>query len=136
MNGKELLVFDPEKVDPSGKTSISIFDITEDGNKASVGTQFKGDEINTVRIINTTTGEVIGNEIKNVNNFSWARNEDFAYVTYRSREDIDKQIPLKTYLHKLNDNLNNDKFLIAPEDAKNFASVWDDDDSPYTFYTT
>lgn len=136
LNGKEILIFDPEKLDPSGKTSISIFDLTRDGNKAAVGIQYKGDEINAVRIINTLNGEIIGNEIKNVNNFSWTRNEEYAYITYRSREDIDKQIPLKTYLHKLNDNVKNDKFLIAPEDAKNFASVWDDEEAPYTFYST
>lgn len=135
LGGKELLIFDPLKLDPSGNSAISGFVLTEDGNKAAVGIQFKGDEINVYRIIDTKTGEIIGQPIKNVNGFSWTKDEKHAYITYRSKEDVKNQLPLKTFRHKIGEDSKNDIFLIAPNDAKDWASVEDDDEADYTFYS-
>ena len=135
INGKEILIFDPLTIDKSGKTAISGFYLTKDGNKAAVGTQFKGDEINEYRIIDTKNGKIIGDIIKNGNDFSWTKDEKHCYLSIRTRGMIDSQIPVKTYLHKLGDDQSKDIFLVAPKDAKNIASVWDAEDDDVTLFT-
>src|SRR5690606_5294689 len=44
IDGKDVLLFDPVKLDPSGKTSISGLRYTFAGDKAAVGVQYKGAE--------------------------------------------------------------------------------------------
>jgi prolyl oligopeptidase len=133
INKKEILIFDPVQFDKSGKSAITDLDITRDANLAAVGMQYQGNEISTYRIIDTKTGKVIGEPINDLSSFSWTYDEKHAYITVRSKEIIEKQEPLKTYLHKLGDKHSNDIFLIAPDDAKNFASIWDTDCGSITF---
>lgn len=135
IKSKEILIFDPEKLDKSGKTSITAFVPTKDGNRAAVGFQTKGTEISNFVVIDTKTGAIINDNLKDIWNFSWARDENYAYITFRSKEMIEKQLPLKTFLHKIGDDHKNDKFLVAPDDAKNSASVWDEEFEPVTFYS-
>ena len=132
---KEILIFDPLKIDPSGKTSIAGFHLTRDGNKAAVGVQFRGDEIDEYRIIDTRNGKVLGETIKNLSDFEWTHDEKHAYVTIRTKDMIKNQIPLKTFLHKIGDDQANDKFLLAPEDAKEDAGIWDTEEGGLTFMT-
>ena len=133
IDSKEIKIFDPEVIDTSGLTSITDFQLTKDGYKAAVGVQFKGDEISEYRIIDTKTGKFLGVSIKNLSGFSWTKDEEHAYITVRTREMIDKQIPLKTYLHKIGDDTKNDVFIISPPDAKDFASIWDTEEGGLTF---
>lgn len=130
---KEILIFDPVKFDPSGKSAITGVAMTRDGNKAAIGLQYKGNEISTYRIIDTKNGKVLGEPITDLNSFSWAFDEKHAYITLRSKEMIDKQVPIRTYLHKIGDDRKNDKFIIAPSDAKNFASSWDTECGTFSF---
>ncbi len=133
LNGKEIMIFDPLIYDKDGKAAISDIELTEDGNKAAVAIQYKGDEIQEYRIIDTKNGKVLGEPIKGLNSFSWTKDEKHAYISVRTREMIDKQIPVATYLHTIGDKRENDKFLIAPKDAKDFASIWDTDEGDLTF---
>lgn len=133
--GKEYIIFDPEKIDPTGKTSINGVDFTEDGNRAAVNYQFQGSEINKLMIIDTKTGKQLYPVIDDIYNFNWAKDEDYAYVTFRSKEMVDKQIPLKVYKHKIGDDHANNVLLITNKDAKNFGSVWDADEGDVTFFT-
>ena len=137
IDGKEKLIFDPMKIDPTGKTSISGMAFTRDGSKVAVGTQFQGAEISTYRIIDTKTGKQIGEEIDGLGSFSWTYDEEHAYLTIRTAEMIKNQEPLKTYLHKIKDgnNRKNDVFLTAPDDAKDVAGVWDTRYGGKTFFT-
>ncbi|OFY65928.1 MAG: hypothetical protein A3H98_05575 [Bacteroidetes bacterium RIFCSPLOWO2_02_FULL_36_8] len=66
---------------------------------------------------------------------SFTADKNFVYLQTRTKEMIDKQQPVRTYLHRLGDDTKKDKFLIAPEDAKDYASVWDAYDDSVTFYT-
>lgn len=134
LDGKEILIFDPVQIDPSGKSAISATSFTKDGNRLAVGIQTKGDEINEFRIIDTKNGKVLGPVIKNLNGFSWTKDEKHAYITVRTKEMIANQVPLQTYLHKIGDDHKNDVFLVAPKDAKDFASVWDTRDGGVTFF--
>ncbi len=134
-NNKVILVFDPMSVDPYGKTAITGVSFTRDGNKVAIGTQFKGDEISTYRIIDTKTGKTLGEPITGLSGFGWTKDEKHAYITLRTKEMIKNQEPLKTYLHTIGADRSTDKFLVAPKDAKDFASIWDEKYEDVTFIT-
>ena len=130
---KEILIFDPMQFDQSGKSAITDVSMTRDGNKAAIGMQYQGNEISTYRIIDTKNGKILGESITDLSSFSWTYDEKHAYITLRSKEMIEKQEPIRTYLHKIGDKRSNDKFLVAPEDAKDFASTWDTDCGTFSF---
>jgi prolyl oligopeptidase len=135
LNKKEILIFDPVAFDTSGKSAMNGMDMTRDGSKAAIGLQYQGNEISTYRIIDTKTGKVLGEPINDLNSFEWAYDENYAYITIRSKLMIEKQEPIKTYLHKIGDKRENDVFLLAPDDAKNFSSISDSEDGTTTFIT-
>ncbi len=135
IDGKEKIIFDPEEIDTSGKSAITGADFTEDGEKAAIGVQHAGNEISDYRIVDTRKGEILGEVIEDLGGFSWTKDEKHAYVVQRTQDMIDKQIPLKTYLHKVGDDRDNDKFLAQPEDAKDFISIWDSEEADVTFFS-
>ncbi|MBM2813902.1 MAG: peptidase, family, catalytic domain protein [Ignavibacteria bacterium] len=135
LEGKEIKIFDPEELDPSGKTSSTGFVLTKDGNKAAIGYQFKGDEISHYQIIDTKTGQKLGTSIDDLYGFAWTKDEKHAYITLRTKEMITKQLPLPTYLHTIGESHDKDVYLFAPKDAKDFASIWDDEDEDVSFYS-
>ncbi|MGQ9819426.1 MAG: prolyl oligopeptidase family serine peptidase [Candidatus Kapaibacteriales bacterium] len=141
VNGKEILLFDPISIDPSGKTAISTLVLSRKADKAAICVQTRGNEISKCYFIDTKKGKEIAPPLDNVYNISWCRNENFVYVTYRSEEDIILQKPLKTYRHRLGSPASQNEFLLSPKDAKDFASIYDDEDSDFTiisegdFYT-
>ncbi len=134
IDGKDVLVFDPMEIDPSGKSSMSGRSFTRKADKVAIGVQSKGAEIQTYYIMDTRTGKLIGEPIEGLRGFSWTADEEHAYISIRTREMIDKQVPIQTYLHKFGDDHKDDKFVIAPEDAKDFAWVYDSRRSPVTFF--
>ncbi len=125
INNKPILIFDPLTIDETGSTAISGVDFTKDGERAAIGTQFKGDEINTYRIINTRNGKLEGNLITGLSEFGWTKDEKHAYITARTKEMIQNQEPLKTYYHTIGSDRSTDKYLISPKDAKDVAGIWD-----------
>lgn len=130
---KEKLIFDPLKIDPSGKTAIVSFVLNKTADKLAVGVQTKGNEIAKFYFIDTKTGKEIYPPIDNVYSLNWCRDNRFVYITYRSMDDIKNQKPLKTYLHKLVEGPEKDLLILATKDAKDFASIWDDENSSLTF---
>lgn len=133
LRGREVMIFDPVKLDPEGRASISGISYTRDGSRAAVAVQFAGKEIQTIYIIDTRRGRELADPIEGLRGFSWCRDERYAYITVGTKEMLEKQQPLRTYLHKIGDDRANDKFLIAPEDAKNSASYFDAMHSDVTF---
>jgi len=133
--GKDILIFDPVSIDPSGKSAMSGRSYTRKAEKVAIGIQSKGAEIQTYYIINTKTGEQIGEPITGLRGFSWTADEKHAYISVRTQDMIEQQIPIQTYLHQLGTDRKTDKFIIAPEDAKDFASVYDSRRSDLTFYS-
>ncbi|TNE37020.1 S9 family peptidase [bacterium] len=136
LDGKELLIFSPNNLDSSGNTSMSGVDFTEKGNIVAIGTQYKGDEVQTYRLYDTKTGTKIGQDIVGLRNFSFAKDESYAYITVQNREMIDSQTPIKVYKHKLGTPRDNDILLAQPKDAKDVASVWDTKHGGLTFFST
>lgn len=133
LKGKDVLIFDPTAIDPSGKSAMSGRSFTKKGDKLAVGVQSKGAEIQTYYIIDTKTGKQIGEPIEGLRGFSWTADEKHAYINVRTQEMIDKQEPNKTFLHTLGSARSTDKFLMSPKDAKNFASIYDTRRSDVTF---
>ncbi len=137
IDGKEIRIFSPMDLDNTGLSSYGTEAIVfnKDGEKVAIGLQYKGNEISDFRIYNTRTGQAGTEVIKGLRSFSWAKDENYAYITLRNQEMIDKQTPLPIYKHKLGADRKDDTFLFAPKDAKNWSLVYDADDADYTFYS-
>jgi len=133
LGDKDILIFDPTSIDPSGKSAISGVDFTKNGDRVAVGVQNKGAEISNYYIVDTKTGEIDGKPVEGLRGFGWTKDEMHAYITVGTKEMLEKQIPLKTYRHKIGASRDSDTFLGAPSDAKNFLSYFDTDYSDLTF---
>jgi protease II len=59
IDGKEVLLFDPMKIDPSGKSALSGRAYSRDASILAVGLQRAGDELPTQFFINSKTGEQV-----------------------------------------------------------------------------
>lgn len=134
-DGKEVLLFDPLKLDPSGKSSITGAAYTKDAGRVAIGLQNKGAEISDYYIIDTRTGKQIGEPVRGLRSFAWARDEKSAYIVPATMEMLSSQTPLATYRHVLGTDRSKDVFMISPGDAKNIAGVWDATDAEVTFYS-
>lgn len=125
IDGKDVLLFDPEIIDPSGTSSMSGRSYTKKGEKVAIGVQSKGAEIQTFYIIDTKTGKILGDPIEGLRGFAWTDDEKHAYVWVQTKEMIDNQQPYKIYRHKIGAKRSQDEFLLTPKSAKNVASVYD-----------
>lgn len=134
LNGKKTLIWDPVKLDPTGKTSTSGTAYTYDGNRAAISVQESGAEINSTYIINTKTGKTLHKPLNNISGFRWTKDQKHAYFTIRSKEDIDAQRPLKTYLWKVGDPIEKAQFIGTTSDAKNSYFIYDNRYSDVTFF--
>lgn len=128
-------LFDPLSIDPSGMSSISGVSYTKDGSRAAIGVQSRGAEIQTYYIIDTYTGETIGDPVEGLRGFAWTDDEKHAYIWVRTQEMIDQQKPYEIWLHKLGTPRSKDVFVMKPSNAKNVASAYDSRYSDLTFYT-
>ena len=133
LGDKDVLVFDPVSIDASGMSAISGVNFTKEGDLVAVGVQYKGAEISTYRIVDTKSGKILGDTISGLRGFTWTKDEKHAYITVGTKEMLEKQIPLKTYKHKIGTDRSQDQFLFAPADAKNFVSTWDTRYSDFSF---
>lgn len=135
LDGKDLLLFDPEQIDPSGKSALSGRSFTKDGSRVAVGIQSKGAEINTYYIVDTRTGKILGDPIEGLRGFAWTDDEAHAYIWVRTQEMINAQQPIEIRLHKIGSARATDQTLLVPEDAKNTGSVFDARYSDLTFFS-
>ena len=136
LNGKKILVWDPVKLDTTGKTSTSGIDYTYDGERASVSVQQSGAEITTTFFIDTRNGKILYPPLPNTFGIQWTRDQQHVYLTVRSQEDVNLQRPLKTYLWKVGDPPGKLKFIGTTSDAKNSFFIYDNRYSDVTFYGT
>jgi prolyl oligopeptidase len=136
LDGRELLLFDPIALDPSGKTSVGAFVLNRDASRAAVATYSRGSEITDYRVIDTLTAEQIGPLLPGIGDFHWARDERYAFVTPRTKESIERQEPQRCYRHKLGGDPKNDELLIAMTDAKDGCSVYEPEEAEVTVFET
>jgi len=136
LEGKELLLFDPIALDPSGKTSLGAFLPNRDGSRAAVATYSRGSEITDYRVVDTRTGEQVGPLMPGIGSFRWARDERYAFVSPRTKESIDRQEPQRCYRHRLGDDPKNDQLLVTMTDAKDWCSVYEPEEADVTVFET
>ena len=133
LDGKKILIWDPVQLDTSGNTSTSGVIYTYDGERAAVNVQKSGAEIMTTYIIDTRTGKILYTPLQNIDRFQWTKDQQHAYITLRSKEDVDKQLPLKTYWLKAGDPLDKATEVGTTADAKNSYFIYDNRYSDVTF---
>ena len=134
LNGKKVLIWDPVKLDTTGKTSTAGVQYTYDGERAAVSVQKSGAEITTTYIISTRDGKILYPAMANTTSFQWTKDQQHGYFTIRSQENVDKQLPLKTYLWKVGDPAEKAQFIGTTTDAKNSWYIYDNRYSDVTFY--
>lgn len=133
LDGKKLLIWDPVALDTSGNSSTNGIDYTYDGERAAISIQKSGAEINTTYIVNTRTGKNLYPPIENTDGFQWTKDQQHAYYTIRTQEDVNKQQPLKTYWWKLGDPASKAVFIGTTSDAKNSYYIYDNRYSDVSF---
>jgi len=136
IDGKEVLLFDPIKLDPSGKSSLSGRSASRDASILAVGVQRAGDELPTQFFINSRTGEQVYAPLPQVWGVSWTKDNTVAYVQPRTQEQVSKQLPLYTQLVKLTQPIKDQPVVHKFTDAKQWGGVADFEYAPYTLYTT
>jgi prolyl oligopeptidase len=136
IDGKEVLLFDPIALDPSGKTKLGSLVINRTATKIAVGVYARGSEIQDFRIIDSTTGSQIGTTITGLDWFGWARDERYAFISPRTAESDAKQEPHRCYRHRLEAPRDSDELLIQMQDAKNYCHVYEPEDAEVTVFET
>ena len=134
LDGKEVLLFDPVKLDPSGKSSLSGTSYTRDASIIAVGVQVAGDELPTQYFISSLTGATVHAPLVQVQNVSWTADNKIAYVEQRTQEQVTKQLPLFWQKLTLGNPVKDAPVVHKWADAKNWGSVADFEYAPYTIY--
>ncbi|MEI6456575.1 MAG: prolyl oligopeptidase family serine peptidase [bacterium] len=134
IDGKKILIWDPVKLDTTGKTSTSGVAYTYDGERAAVSVQQSGAEITKTYFINTRDGKLLFPPLENTTNMQWTKDQQHCYFTIRSKEDIDQQRPLKSYLWKVGDPIEKAQFIGTTNDAQNSYYIYDNRYSDVTFF--
>jgi prolyl oligopeptidase len=136
LDGKEVLLFDPVALDPTGKTRLGSIVPNRDASKLAVGIYAKGSEIQDIRITDSRTGAAIGPMIVGAGNLHWARDERFVFITPRTAESDAKQEPHRCVRHRLGAERSTDEVLIQMKDAKNFCAVYEPEEVALTVFET
>jgi len=134
LDGKKIQIWDPVKLDTSGKTSTTSVQYTYDGERAAVSVQKSGAEISTTYIIETRTGKILFPPLENIFGYQWTKDQNHAYFTIRSQADVDNQTPLKSYFWKVGDPVDKAQFIGTTKDAKDSYYIYDNRYSDVTFY--
>jgi len=134
LKGKKMMIWDPVKLDTTGSTSTSGTNYTYDGERAAISVQKSGAEVTTTYIFDTKTGKMLYKPIENTFGFQWTKDQQHAYITIRTPEDIKNQSPLKTYLLKIGEPFNKAVFIGTTTDAKNIYYIYDNRYSDVTFF--
>src|SRR5690349_4047677 len=134
IDGRDVLLFDPIALDPSGKTKIGDVVPNRDASKLAVGVYAQGTERKDYRIVDSTTGAQIGPAITGLDSFGWARDERYAFITPRTAESDAKQEPMRCLLHRLGGERGDDVLLMKVDDAKNYCAVYEPEDADVTVF--
>ncbi|MBL7997659.1 MAG: S9 family peptidase [Candidatus Kapabacteria bacterium] len=125
LNGKEILLFDVEQLDPTGNTSMSGFQLDRKAERVAIGIQVKGTELTDYLFLDTKTGKELYPRLTGVSGFGWCADPAYCYITPRTKELVDAQKPLPVWLHKFGTNRSTDVMLLTSDDAKISSYVYD-----------
>ncbi|MGE5169297.1 MAG: prolyl oligopeptidase family serine peptidase [Rudaea sp.] len=136
IDGREVLLFDPVALDPSGKTKIGAVVPNRDASRLAVGVYAQGTERKDFHIIDSATGRETGPVITGLDRFAWARDERYAFITPRTAETDAKQQPMRCLRHRLGGDRKDDELLLAVDDAKNYCAVYEPEAADVTVFET
>jgi prolyl oligopeptidase len=136
LDGREVLLFDPIALDPTGRTKLGDIVPNRDASKLAVGIYAKGSEIEDFHIIDSRTAARIGPVLAGVRSFAWARDERYAFISPRTAESDARQEPHRCYRHRLGGDRDDDALLIEMQDAKNWCSVYEPEEADVTVFET
>lgn len=101
--GETKLLLDPAKIDPSGLTTISWSQPSEDGKLLAYGTYRSGDENSTLHVMRVETGEKLPIEIGGkVSGFDWL--PDNSGFVYRNLADVTNPYSGQVMYHAMKAN--------------------------------
>lgn len=121
----EMVVLDPNQLDPSGNTTIDFYVPSLDGKRVAISLSKGGSEEGTVYIYKTVNGERLEDEVPRVNyataggSVAWnADGSGFYYTRYprgeeRPPEDMD--FYQQVYFHHLRTSTADDQYVIGEE---------------------
>jgi prolyl oligopeptidase len=135
IDGKEVLIFDPLKLDPSGKSALSGQAISRSANVMAVGVQVSGDELPTQYFIDTRTGKEVFPPLREVWSVSWTADENVVHIQQRTKEQITKQLPLFSQRHTLGTDHLKSPVVLRLNDAKEYGGLLEYEYAPYTLTT-
>jgi prolyl oligopeptidase len=136
IDGRDVLLFDPIALDPSGKTKIGAVVPNRDATRLAVGVYAQGTERKDFYIVDSTTGARIGPVVSGLESFGWARDERYAFITPRTAESDTKQQPMRCLRHRLGGDRAGDELLLAVKDAKDYCAVYEPEDADVTVFET
>ena len=134
VDGKKKLIWDPLQLDTSGNTATTGIVYTYDGERAAISVQKSGGEITTTYVVDTKTGKILYPPIEDTFGFQWTKDQQHAYISLRSQEDVNKQRPLKTYWFTIGEPADKAMFLGTTTDAENSYFIYDNRYGDVSFY--
>jgi prolyl oligopeptidase len=124
----ERTVLDPNRLDPTGATTIDWFEPSPDGSKVAVSLSLSGSESGDAHVFDVATGRQLPNAIPRVNggtaggSLAWETSGDaFVYTRYpRPGERPDGELPfwVQVYRHVLGTDTSADTYEIGREFPK------------------
>ncbi len=124
----ERVILDPNRLDPSGATTIDFYEPSLDGSKVAVSLSRGGTESGTVHVYDTRTGRDLGEEVPAVNggtaggSLSWnADGSGFWRTRYPAKgERPESDLPFyqQVYFHRLGTPAAHDVYVVGREFPK------------------
>ncbi|MEP7028079.1 MAG: S9 family peptidase, partial [Candidatus Eisenbacteria bacterium] len=121
----ERVVVDPNRIDPSGETTIDFYTPSLDGAKVAVSLSKGGTEDGTVHVFDVATGARLPDELPHVNGgtaggaVAWnADGSGFWRTRYPGageRPDADRDFYQQVYFHRLGDPASADRYVLGKE---------------------
>ena len=135
IDGREMLLFDPMALDPSGKTRLGTIVPNPDASKLAVGIYAKGSEIQDIRITDSRTGAAIGPLIVGAGNFHWAR-DSASHTSRRVPPNPTRSRSRPLCPPSAGRDRGGDEMLIQMKDAKNYCTVYEPEEADVTVFDT
>lgn len=126
VRGTPRVLLDPAKLDPSGLTTVTFFDPSEDGKLLSYGTYKSGDENTTLHLLEVDSGKTLPLEIPNkTSSVGWL--PDGSGFFYRNLTDPKNPYTGQVKLHRLSSDVEKDPLFLrqfTPEENAKLATTY------------
>lgn len=134
VNGGERALIDPNGWSEDGTKALAEWSVSEDGSKLAYAVQDGGTDWRTIRVLDTTTGQVFDDEVRwaRFTEITWARDGSGFFYSRYPQDNTSSQASIKNhaiYYHALGTSQSQDRLLHATPDQPhliNLADLTDD----------